>query len=287
MNKQLIEEQINNLGFKILTDYSYLKDKVQTICVCGKIFNPVLRDLLRTDSKRVRSCGHCTDPKIGDKIYNLTITNVIAGKTHGCNVSCICNCGNIISCIKFTKIRNGYVQSCGKCPTIKIGDRFGKLVVNDIKYSSVGHGCRVSAKCDCGGIWTGKGNTLLIDRVQSCGCVVSRGENKIIDVLKKYNVTFERQKRFANCKDKRPLPFDFYLPEYNLAIEYQGQQHYHSAFFGESAFNTTVLHDGIKLVFCQHSNIKLITIKYTEFDSIENILKLELGLQEKDHEPIC
>ena len=37
---------------------------------------------------------------------------------------------------------------------------------------------------------------------------------------------FESQKRFKDCKDKRQLPFDFYLPSYNVCIEYQGEQHY-------------------------------------------------------------
>lgn len=37
------------------------------------------------------------------------------------------------------------------------------------------------------------------------------------------------QKRFADCRTKVSLPFDFYLPSYNLIIEADGNQHYSSS----------------------------------------------------------
>ena len=53
-----------------------------------------------------------------------------------------------------------------------------------------------------------------------------KGEIAIENYLTRNNIKFEAQKRFKDCKDKRPLPFDFYLPYYNLCIEFDGEGHF-------------------------------------------------------------
>jgi len=60
-------------------------------------------------------------------------------------------------------------------------------------------------------------------------CSESKGERKVALFLKKNNVNFERQKVFNDCrnfKTNRHLKFDFYLPDYNTCIEYDGEYHY-------------------------------------------------------------
>ena len=100
----------------------------------------------------------------------------------------------------------------------------------------------------------------------------SYGETKIFNILKNKNLCFETQKRFKDCKDKRTLPFDFYLPDYNLCIEYDGRQHFESVeiFGGEQNFQIQQKHDKIKNNFCKENNIDLLRIKYT--DDIEEKL---------------
>lgn len=108
----------------------------------------------------------------------------------------------------------------------------------------------------------------------------SRGENIIWNWLKKHIIKFEFQKRFSDCKDKNTLPFDFYLPKYNLCIEYQGSQHYDPGFYirkkksfeeGILKFNTQKKHDKMKKQYCINNHIYFLEIKYTE--NIENKLK--------------
>lgn len=77
------------------------------------------------------------------------------------------------------------------------------------------------------------GVSLRSGKTLSCGCVKSRGEYYISVFLTNNHIRFEREKIFADCKDERYLPFDFYLPDYKVCIEYQGQQHYeYNPFFG-------------------------------------------------------
>lgn len=107
-------------------------------------------------------------------------------------------------------------------------------------------------------------------------CNMSSGEQKIYHKLSSMNIRFETQKIFKNCFDERYLPFDFYLPDYNCCIEFNGVQHYEQKAFQntEKDFNKILYHDSIKRYFCMHNNIKLLIIPYWEFDNIDVILEL-------------
>lgn len=104
-------------------------------------------------------------------------------------------------------------------------------------------------------------------------CNESRGEKEIANILKNKNITFLRQYSFIDCRCKLPLPFDFYLPKFNICIEFQGIQHYQpiELFGGEKTFMECKIRDQIKENYCKEKDITLITIKYT--DDIKNILE--------------
>ena len=125
---------------------------------------------------------------------------------------------------------------------------------------------RVTAKHKtCGLIWHPKAGDLL----NGCGCPwcnQSRGERAAGNWLRKSQISYVAQKRFADCKDERPLPFDFYLPAYNLIIEYDGRQHFHKNddyFGGEEAYKVRHKHDLIKDKYCKDHGINLLRIPYT------------------------
>ena len=95
-------------------------------------------------------------------------------------------------------------------------------------------------------------------------CNTSHGERDIGKWLDNNNVKYITQKTFDNCRDKKPLPFDFYLPEYNACIEFDGEQHFHPVeyFGGEERFETLVNHDKIKNSYCKNNDINLLRISY-------------------------
>lgn len=105
-------------------------------------------------------------------------------------------------------------------------------------------------------------------------CNISKGEQQIEKLLIKYNIKYIRQKRFINCKYKNTLAFDFYLPDYNTCIEFQGEQHYKAINFfgGMPAFLKRQKRDKKKKQFCKKNNISLVEISYLEKD-IETIIK--------------
>ena len=62
---------------------------------------------------------------------------------------------------------------------------------------------------------------------QGCShCNMSKGEVKIMIFLESNNIKFIRQFKFNDCKYIKTLSFDFYIPKYNLCIEYDGEQHF-------------------------------------------------------------
>ena len=110
----------------------------------------------------------------------------------------------------------------------------------------------------------------------------SLGEKKIRMFLERNQIVFEQEKWFADCRDIKPLPFDFYLPNFNVCIEFNGEQHYKEGHFGHSNLDYIKVHDAIKSNYCKTQNIKLITIPYWEFSNIESILNKELMISHED-----
>ena len=107
------------------------------------------------------------------------------------------------------------------------------------------------------------------------GCNKSLGEERLEKYLKKHNINYIGQYRFGDCvRKERDMPFDFYLPDLNIAIEYDGVQHYEPVvkFGGEEGFAELKLNDYFKTNYCIEHNIKLIRVPYTEYDSMEEFL---------------
>ncbi len=151
---------------------------------------------------------------------------------------------------------------------------------NKYDYSSVEYiNCKTKVKIICKehGMFTITPNDHL-NRQGCAKCSSSKGENKIMNILIDKCVIFESQKTFEYCKNKHKLPFDFYLPEYNICIEFDGKQHFEpiNFFGGKDAFNKTKINDNIKNKYCSDNNIKLIRIPYYNYENIEHILNDEL-----------
>lgn len=106
-------------------------------------------------------------------------------------------------------------------------------------------------------------------------CKESKGEKNIRGFLCLMNIKFEREKKFSGCYHIAPLRFDFYLPDYNICIEYDGEQHFKSVpwFGGVVGFERMKIRDKIKDDFCREMNITLIRIRYSvsETECIEII----------------
>jgi very-short-patch-repair endonuclease len=72
------------------------------------------------------------------------------------------------------------------------------------------------------------------------------------------------------------LRFDFYIPEYNVCIEFDGKQHFileNTGWNVKNALAKTQKNDEIKNNFCKRNDIRLIRIPYTMINQIGRILR--------------
>lgn len=104
-------------------------------------------------------------------------------------------------------------------------------------------------------------------RTEGCPrCKKSKGEETIANYLSSNNILFEREKTFDNLKFEKSLRYDFYLPKYNLLIEYNGEQHYvvSEYFGGYHAFILQKHRDWLKRKYARDNKINLLTISYKD-----------------------
>lgn len=271
-------------------------------CDCG-IEKDIQGSLLRNG--HTQSCG-CLHNELLSKRSQKDLTGMRSGRLVALEPTeqrnkdqkviwkCQCDCGNIVY-VASSQISCQQVKSCGcldKENRIKFsqlnlkdisGQRFGKLValrrIADSKNSN--GGSLWECQCDCGNIIQTRIHNLTDGSTQSCGCLQSHGEQRIIEILQQNNIYFEKQKSFSTCinpKTNKLLFFDFYLPKYNLLVEYDGEQHFYS---NNRGWNTNQnveeiqYRDNIKNNWCQKNNIKLIRISYTQYKNLN--LDLILG----------
>lgn len=102
-------------------------------------------------------------------------------------------------------------------------------------------------------------------------CQESKGEKIISNFLKNKNIKFKREKRFDDCRNILPLPFDFFLLNHNICIEFDGKQHFiqHKIW---SNLEEIQKRDEIKNIYCKENNIILYRFNYKEIDIIEEKL---------------
>ena len=200
------------------------------------------------------------------------------------------NGGYEISCDNFyNNKRCSYCSRHGKHLHPK--DSFGHLYPQKAKYwsrSNIKSSFEVAPKSgkkfkfyceDCGEEFEAKlDNIIRVGRSMKCrNCTSSKGEQRIKEWLIDNNIKFKQQKTFKYLVGigNGLLSYDFYLPQYNLLIEYQGEQHekfIKGLHKSEEAFIIQKEHDRRKREYAKDNNIKLLEIWYYDYENIEKIL---------------
>lgn len=151
-----------------------------------------------------------------------------------------------------------------------------------VKFSNLHE--KIKIVCPIHGLFEQEANNHL--RGQGCPeCSKENGKSigckKIEKFLHDHQLKFETEKKFDGCKGKRnKLPFDYFVIDEKLLVEYDGSQHYFPK-FGKKSFEELKINDKIKDEFCEKNGIRLLRIKYNQNNDIEKILKEELLWQKK------
>lgn len=252
-------------------------------CDCGTKRAVIEKSLT---SGRSQSCG-CSrggTNKLdlrGQTFGDLTVLSPAPNKDNGRTAwYCQCKCGNTIV-VGTKELRNGDTKSCGCLwdRTVKanlVGQRFGKLtVLQEVKDSSLSYdGVIWQCKCDCGNIVNVSGHRLRSGHTLSCGCLSSKGEAKIKQLLEANNINYISQFVFQDCLTEHGYPcrFDFAIINDNniqCIIEYDGSQHF-TQIKGSSWPSVADIQarDALKTTYCQTHNIPLIRISYKDYNEL-------------------
>lgn len=186
---------------------------------------------------------------------------------------------------------NGH--NCPKCKNSKTQEEFItdclKIHGNRYDYSEVQYTInkeKIKITCRIHGRFVQRANAHLSG--QNCpSCKSSKGESIIKLVLEKNNISFIQQQTFKDCDYKSSLKYDFYLPDHNLLIEYDGIQHFKPVEFfgGEESFKEQKIKDNIKNEYSKESGISLLRIFYNIKDEkIEELILKVVKTKDKSIE---
>ncbi len=109
---------------------------------------------------------------------------------------------------------------------------------------------------------------------------MSKGESIVKGVLEDMKVSYQQEMRFIDCKDVRPLPFDFFMSQHAAAIEFDGRQHFEPVSYwgGQETLEQIQRRDAIKNAYCATNNIRLLRIKYTDSTRIRELIETFLAI---------
>jgi len=269
-----------------LVEYLGAESKIKIVCPKHEIFEQIAYMHLKTNGclKCLGLYNYSTKEfikkakKIHDNKYDYSLVEYSGAKT---KIRIICLEHGIFEQIASNHISgNGCPRCCGniKNTNNEFIEKAEKIHDGKYDYSLteyLGAEKKVRIICPKHGIFK---QTPSKHYMQGCPyCNESKGEKNIAKYLRENNIVFERQKIFINCKNKYPLPFDFYLPDYNICIEYDGEQHFKVVDFfgGVYGLEYRKNNDEIKNKYCLDNNIVLIRIKYNEKILYEKLLNLQ------------
>lgn len=308
-NKKRIQEMINK-KFNYLTVLEWIPNKrdndgsllYKCKCDCG---NEIIVSGTKLRNNKKKSCGcmigkgynHTNlDLQPGDKFNKITILEKTSKRnSNRCIIyKCKCDCGTIFEA-PGSRVKNGYIKSCGCAlqnryidEQIKqqysdlytkneLGNQYGLLTVISRNGSTINNKAIWHCKCKCGNEIDVTGDRLRRGQI-SCGCLKDSNDvYNIKQLLQNNNINFINEYTFKNCKDKKVLPFDFYI-ENSYIIEFDGIQHFYptpnSTIYTPEKYQMLHQHDLIKNKYCFDNNIPLVRIPYDADYTVKD-LKLE------------
>lgn len=276
----------------LVSEYTKMKDRMRFKClICGHEYEVTGQDVLLT-----RDCPKCYVTSLSDKMImplneyleklsiktNNTIELVGKQVPQGAKTTFRCKlCGYI-----FERKMNRMVTHAENCPNCdrvvpKNPQAFKNKVESFGIAKVIGTFTKVHDKVECECVTCG--NHYMADPYRLCighgccdKCIVFLGEKRIKSILDNSLICYETQKKYFDLRGVGggKCSYDFYVPNYNLLIEFQGKQHYEpiKRFGGEEQFEIQQEHDKRKREYAKQHGIDLLCIRYDE--NVEGVLNL-------------
>lgn len=255
-------------------------------CDCGNTISLAKQKIKNRKTQGCKKCNNIDFNKyIGEKINKWTIIDYMK-KEDNPYFLCECECGTIKEVNCYNIINNKSKDcGCGRKEVVStilsrdiIGEKFGRLtVIEKVGVNKFGK-TLYKCKCDCGNNHIAIYSSLLNGHSVSCGCFHSKTNAEIKSFLEEIGIKAETEK-YCKYNENEYGRFDFYLPKYNIAIEYDGEAHYMPIDYAgkgkewaEEHLKITQHRDELKNKYCKEKNINLLRIPYWEKKNFKEII---------------
>jgi hypothetical protein len=258
-----------------------------TICfICNNHKEFGIQHMSRTNMERdISGCKYCSGRELPEW-YVMKMANEINPyieflepyKNLTTRMKCFCKKHNHPVNRTIQEVLKG--EGCYYCGLEKLSqqnslsiEEYQKRVSNKnpnilvIEYNGMVKNAKFQCKL-CGNEW--ESCAVSVNKCPNCERYYS-GEKQISELLDSWGITYISQYRFDDCKDQRSLPFDFFLPNDNTCIEFDGEQHFKQK-YGWTDIEQIKKHDNIKNEYCKTKSINLIRIPYWEQEDIKYVL---------------
>ena len=280
------------VSYNIVTHKNKRRILLTFKCECGNIFNKFLEDSIY---KKYICCNDCVKKKrgINHRVCQRSIDTILLAGYKILNLPNSPKSDDLIEVEDLDGFR-GFISS-GKIKSGKGMSRFDQRInkkyyvynvnkwaeSNGIDATCIGfvkkRHTRTSLlfRCSCGNEFITSISSFQNGkaRCEKCSKSISRYEYDFMSYLDDVGVDYIYQYSLNQCRDILPLPFDFFIKDYGVLIEIDGEGHYHPCNFNrigaekaQVTFDATKRHDKIKDDFCQINNIPLLRIPYTFFN---------------------
>ena len=268
-------------------------------CKCGNEFVSTWNKFRNDDHRKCHECAvrdeydakRLTVDEVARRVHERSGAQYLSGeyKNQKSKLTFLCTCG-----VVFTKPVDGliYGKASGLCASCgaKIRGRKQSLtreyVANKVKEAgaellSETYETAITPlrfKCPCGREFVTTWNSFYSankTRCNQCSGNESKGELEVRRWLEEHGIIYEAEKRFSDCRSNyRAYPFDFYLPEQRICIEFDGEHHFRPVAFGrtEDEFELVKARDADKDAYCKKNGIRIVRIPYWEKKNIDEIL---------------
>lgn len=305
--------KILNPNIEILDDYTHSTDKVRCLCkihniIHTKTINSIIsgNGCLKCGEEKVANSILLTDEEVENRVHVLNnhISLLEYNGYADSNSKWFCNKHGVVFYKTLSTLCN-CKSGCDLCYSENIVDRLSiniddankiiqekfpsLLILNDGTYTSFSN--YANFYCSEHNYYFRSRPVYVKNRIRCCqkSAITCKAE-KMCSFLESLGLVIEREKIFEDCRDVHVLPFDCYIPQYNLIIEYDGEQHYKPVKFDNKEseqeslekLEYTQRHDRIKNNYCKVNQIDIIRVPYyvnnMELFLLENLKNLGVNV---------
>lgn len=283
--KEFIEENNGNCTL-LSTKYENIHAHLIFKCECGEIYECSWTHVQQTLKMQCNKCGHKRGAKKQEYPFDY-LKEIVEKETGNKLIDSKRKCRDLIvetpegyryltdiynvknHCQpKLFESRNPYTIYNVKL-FIKLNNICLEILNEDNEFTNSKE-FKFSCKCKCGNIYSATLFQIIYGNRYRCPKCVNKISNLELTVLKylqSLNLKIETQKTFEECKVKRKLRFDFYLPDYNTVIEVNGNQHYYDNPLFFRKLEEQQKYDNIKKQYCKDNNINFLEIPFWKIEN--------------------